>query len=41
MTEKNYLETFKKCPGSVYFPLLLSGQKIDTIVLFNMVETSN
>ena len=23
MTEKIYLETFEKCPGSVYFPLLL------------------
>ena len=22
MTEKIYLETFDKCPGSVYFPLL-------------------
>ena len=22
MIEKNYLETFEKCPGSVYFPLL-------------------
>ena len=22
MTEKIYLETFEKCPGSVYFPLL-------------------
>ena len=22
MTEKNYLEAFEKCPGSVYFPLL-------------------
>ena len=25
MTEKIYLETFEKCPGSVYFPLLLTG----------------
>ena len=24
MTEKIYLETFEKCPGSVYFPLLVS-----------------
>ena len=24
MTEKIYLETFEKCPGLVYFPLLLS-----------------
>ena len=23
MTEKIYLETFEKCPGSVYFPLLV------------------
>ena len=23
MTEKIYLETFEKCPGSVYFPLLM------------------
>ena len=23
MTEKIYLDTFEKCPGSVYFPLLL------------------
>ena len=22
MTKKIYLETFEKCPGSVYFPLL-------------------
>ena len=22
MTEKIYLETFEKCPGSLYFPLL-------------------
>ena len=25
MTKKNYLETFKKCPGSIYFLLLLSS----------------
>ena len=24
MTKKIYLETFKKCPGSLYFPLLFS-----------------
>ena len=24
MTKKIYLETFEKCPGSVYFPLLIS-----------------
>ena len=24
MTEKIYLETFEKCPGSVYFPLLMT-----------------
>ena len=23
MTEKIYLETFEKCPGSIYFPLLM------------------
>ena len=23
MTKKIYLETFEKCPGSVYFPLLM------------------
>ena len=23
MTKKNYLETLKKCPGSLYFPLLI------------------
>ena len=22
MTKKSYLETFKKCPGSLHFPLL-------------------
>ena len=27
MTKKNYLETFEKCPGSLYFPLLMSGSK--------------
>ena len=27
MTEKIYLETFEKCPGSVYFPLLTRQQK--------------
>ena len=26
MTEKIYLETFEKCPGSVYFPLLMTSQ---------------
>ena len=27
MTKKIYLETFKKCPGSLCFPLLASYQK--------------
>ena len=25
ITEKIYLETFEKCPGSVYFPLLTTS----------------
>ena len=33
MTEKNYLETFKKCPGSLHFPLLMRGFKILTIAI--------
>ena len=30
MTKKNYLETLKKCPGLVYFPLLPMSAKSDT-----------
>ena len=29
MTEKIYLQTFEKCPGSVYFPLLSSDFAIN------------
>ena len=33
MTEKIYLKTFKKCPGSLCFPLLMCGFKILTIAI--------
>ena len=29
MTEKIYLETFEKCLGSVYFPLLLGSENLE------------
>ena len=35
MTEKIYLETFEKCPGSAYFPLLKECQ----IILFFIIST--
>ena len=31
MTEKIYLETFEKCPGSVYFPLLVYKSFFDYV----------
>ena len=34
MTEKIYLETSKKCPGSVYFPLLIKYKNICTEQIF-------
>ena len=33
MTEKIYLENFKKCPGSLRFPLLMCGFKILTVAI--------
>ena len=33
MTKKIYLETFKKCPGSLRFPLLMCGFKTLTIAI--------
>ena len=34
MTEKIYLETSEKCPGSVYFPLLIKYKNTCTEQIF-------
>ena len=34
MTKKPYLETFEKCPGSVYFPLLCVHTHLLCLSLF-------